>query len=401
MTEFVNGPGDLLEFLHRTPINDEEWIQIVFQALYTFAAIRQQSPGYRHCDSHLGNFLVERHAPKTVVYEYEGDRYKFVDTTFTIKLSDFDWSYEPVASENLKHNKEDRFGRCPSSNPVFDVHYFLNVLKNTDFECGNRITHRGLLRLYEDVFGGSSSPYEGEYNLLCQDYKLSCWGLVQKLFFEIALGSDGVVVPKLVDQRFSAVPDQINRLYRIYRRRRLAYTSVRSRRRYGELRRTAWALSKEIVNERRLLRHLFQNYFKPAQRAHFLHNPLFRVEMLDTNAYEPSGFPTVENMLRRTCLFRPYIIVTSKIQETEEEETRSGMSPRPQPEKTSLAKAVDGFESETCQNAQANDAACRETDCLHQDGFTPTEDSDHPVKRARIKNTFVFFHPVPSELDVI
>ena len=70
---------------------ESELRSVIFQTLYTLAALQHYIPGFRHNDISLANILVKSLGnPGTFVYDLYGSRYKLQNTSVFVAVHDFD-----------------------------------------------------------------------------------------------------------------------------------------------------------------------------------------------------------------------------------------------------------------------------------------------------------------------
>lgn len=105
---------------------------IVFQVLYTLAAVQKRLPGFRHNDLSTNNVLVKRlRAPPLLAYVAGGGKTWYVRVPVLVALSDYDFTNVPghptLTNERVYSGKYRVDGR---RNDSYDAHFFLkSVLK--------------------------------------------------------------------------------------------------------------------------------------------------------------------------------------------------------------------------------------------------------------------------------
>ena len=122
---------NLTKFLVAAKYNDAALRGIIFQILYTLAALQKQFPGFRHNDLSTNNILVKRlrRAPRWA-YTFGGATYH-VASPLLVALSDYDFTHVPghpdLHNERVTSGKFKVDGR---RNDSYDSHFFLkSVLK--------------------------------------------------------------------------------------------------------------------------------------------------------------------------------------------------------------------------------------------------------------------------------
>lgn len=104
---------------------------LVFQVLYTAAALQKLLPGFRHNDLSTNNVLIKRlRARPLLSYAFDGQTYH-VAVPFLVALSDYDFVHVPgnpaLSNERVMNGRYKVDGR---RNDSYDTHFFLkSVLK--------------------------------------------------------------------------------------------------------------------------------------------------------------------------------------------------------------------------------------------------------------------------------
>jgi serine/threonine protein kinase len=116
---------DLTRFLTSRRRSDDTYRAIIFQVVYTLAALQSRYPGFRHNDLSTNNVLVrQERVRKTWAYAVPA-----VDTfrpTFSarVALSDYDFAVVPSRLDNERVS-DGHFSVDSSPNTSYDSHFFL------------------------------------------------------------------------------------------------------------------------------------------------------------------------------------------------------------------------------------------------------------------------------------
>lgn len=122
---------NLTKFLTRSRVDEPTLRGVVFQVLYTLAALQKRLPGFRHNDLSTNNVLIKRLRRRPLlVYTFGGQTWH-VWSTVLPAISDYDFVHVPGApaliNERVAANKYGVDGR---PNDSYDAHFFLkSVLK--------------------------------------------------------------------------------------------------------------------------------------------------------------------------------------------------------------------------------------------------------------------------------
>jgi len=129
---------DLTMFLEEYDVSEYVLMSILFQVLYTLAALQRHLPGFRHNDLSTNNVFVK-------VFRGRGERwcseYVVDGRRFWVRLPDLnvavcDWDFAHAAGPHLLAGFEDldlknervvsrKYGVTTKDNPAYDAHYFL------------------------------------------------------------------------------------------------------------------------------------------------------------------------------------------------------------------------------------------------------------------------------------
>lgn len=147
---------DMTEFLTKHVFLDNDIRNIIFQIIYTLAAMQQILPGFRHNDLSTNNILVKRSSDLSM-YKVS-DMTFYTESNFFVAITDYDFVHCPgikklmnrrVFSGSYKVNEE--------TNASYDVHLFLkSVLK-----C--------LTKIKPDIKLSSTRSFLKDLNLLTND----------------------------------------------------------------------------------------------------------------------------------------------------------------------------------------------------------------------------------------
>ena len=121
---------DLTALLTKRPLEDADIRAIIFQVVYTIAAVQRILPGFRHNDLSTNNILVK--AGNAIPTRYEvNDASYYTATTYFLSIIDYDFVHVPeVAMLNNTRITSGNYKVEEESNASYDVHLFLkSVLK--------------------------------------------------------------------------------------------------------------------------------------------------------------------------------------------------------------------------------------------------------------------------------
>ena len=118
--------SNLTAWLTRGRYSETALRGVLFQVLYTLAALQKVLPGFRHNDLSSNNVLVKT-LPRAVTYGYsfEGRSY-VVRSRLLVGLSDYDFTHVP-GHPSLQNERvlNGRYKVDGSRNPSYDPHFFL------------------------------------------------------------------------------------------------------------------------------------------------------------------------------------------------------------------------------------------------------------------------------------
>lgn len=124
--------GNLTSFLAQGKYSEQVLRSIVFQVLYTLAALQAMLPGFRHNDLSTNNVLIKKltKAPNLTYATGDGWVYR-VSMPYLVALSDYDFTHVPdrpgLVNERVLNGRYKVDGR---KNDSYDAHFFLkSVLK--------------------------------------------------------------------------------------------------------------------------------------------------------------------------------------------------------------------------------------------------------------------------------
>lgn len=117
---------DMTKFLHRSKYDERTLRMLMFQVLYTIAAMQRSLPGWRHNDLSTNNVLVKK-TRKSTSSSYHVDGVTFyTDTPTFVALNDYDFVHVPghprMQNQRVTGGKY-RVNAEP--NASYDVHFFL------------------------------------------------------------------------------------------------------------------------------------------------------------------------------------------------------------------------------------------------------------------------------------
>lgn len=122
---------NLTRWLLEASFSDEQLGGVLFQIVYTLAALQKLLPGFRHNDLSTNNVLLRHVAPWTATYSYEGVRFTVAQTPVFVALADYDFTHVPghksLSNERILGGKYPHMSA--SSNPSYDAHLFLKSVQ--------------------------------------------------------------------------------------------------------------------------------------------------------------------------------------------------------------------------------------------------------------------------------
>ena len=123
--------GTMTRFLLRSQTDDATVRGLVFQVVYTLAALQKKFPGFRHNDLSTNNVLLKKLRTAHDLAYRVGRRTYVVPTTMFPALSDYDFVHAPgpaLQNERVLSGKYKVDGR---PNDSYDTHFFLKSV----FKC--------------------------------------------------------------------------------------------------------------------------------------------------------------------------------------------------------------------------------------------------------------------------
>lgn len=122
--------SNLTKFLVAQKYNEAALRGIVFQVLYTLAALQKLLPGFRHNDLSTNNILVKKLRTAPVLeYTFGGQTFRVV-SPLLVALSDYDFTHVPghpdLHNERVTSGKFRVDGR---RNDTYDSHFFLKSVQ--------------------------------------------------------------------------------------------------------------------------------------------------------------------------------------------------------------------------------------------------------------------------------
>jgi len=124
--------SDMTKYLTRGRYDEPALRGLLFQVLYTLAALQRVLPGFRHNDISTNNVLVKKlPAPAAIGYTLGGTRFVVPGVRVLAALSDYDFTHVPnfpgLANERVLNG---RYSVDAKPNASYDSHFFLkSVLK--------------------------------------------------------------------------------------------------------------------------------------------------------------------------------------------------------------------------------------------------------------------------------
>lgn len=120
---------NMTRFLTRFDITDDVCRALIFQVLYTLAALQSRYTGFRHNDLSTNNVLVRRCTPRLRATYVVGSESYNVSTQFKTALSDYDFAHIPKKMENERVTSGRYPGMTTDANKSYDVHFFLKSVQ--------------------------------------------------------------------------------------------------------------------------------------------------------------------------------------------------------------------------------------------------------------------------------
>lgn len=132
--------GDLTKYLTKGRYSEDQLRGMIFQILYTLAALQKLLPGFRHNDLSTNNILVKRLRRKTVnTYTLNGEAFTVKQLPVFVAIADYDFVHVPnnplLGNERVMSGNYRVDGR---PNVSYDTHFFLKSV----YKCIIRRAHR-------------------------------------------------------------------------------------------------------------------------------------------------------------------------------------------------------------------------------------------------------------------
>jgi len=163
--QYIDGLTSLRQFLKNDELNEDQWMNIIFQVLYILYKLNDKYNTFIHNNLTLDNIFIEPNNKKNV-YTIDNKNYIFKNEDYIIKLTNFENSYLS-GYINLNVNK---------TNLYIDVITFFNEIKNiekvqninVDNLLPNEIIHKYFNKyLQKNIEGGEelSSIFDEEMKI--------------------------------------------------------------------------------------------------------------------------------------------------------------------------------------------------------------------------------------------
>jgi hypothetical protein len=180
--------GDLHSFLEDNRMTTDMWRSILFQVLHVNLVLQKMYPGFRHNDMHLGNIIIERQDGNNVYVYSVGKNKYYIQGSLIAKLMDFDWANLPgtLEDDNIKLDDFDKYGRTAQENEKYDIHHFLNMLKNGCDEVPNIPAKCKEVRAFLNDLFPENAWWNGQSGQLLKDYRFSHFYLIRDIIYKIA-----------------------------------------------------------------------------------------------------------------------------------------------------------------------------------------------------------------------
>jgi len=125
--------SDMTKYLTRGRYSEATLRGLLFQVVYTLAALQRIFPGFRHNDLSTNNVLIKRlPAAVSIAYTFGGVRYVVPGMRALAALSDYDFTHVPdwpgLQNERVLNG---RYAVDAAPNPTYDTHFFLKSV----FKC--------------------------------------------------------------------------------------------------------------------------------------------------------------------------------------------------------------------------------------------------------------------------
>ena len=294
--------GTLADLAEDQYIGKEEWLTIIFQVVFTLASIQKEIPHFRHNDLHAGNILIKRIPYQKLTYRFGPKKWSF-KTDICIKIMDFDWGWFPK-QENIKLDDEDKYGRMGIINDCYDLHGFLNLIKNhASIDDTNPMEYSHIANVLnrllpnDALFNGERTPY-------CCDFKLSNYNFVYQFLRDMVRSGKLYHHNDLSEKEKGKVefdydvddPLEDLDVWDEYWESASFYEQSNNRTNYEELIHAEKMLCKAIAHNRALLRYVLANNMRMQDREQFLsHTDFQECFLYNMNVY--IDFPTAAELL--------------------------------------------------------------------------------------------------------
>jgi hypothetical protein len=131
--------ANVTRYLLRGDLSDGVLCGLIFQIVYTLAALQKLLPGFRHNDLSTNNVLLRYVPQQTVVYQFETSQFA-VSLPILVALSDYDFTHVP--GHRALSNERILGGKYPhmsaADNPSYDTHLFLKSVHRCLARRGDR-----------------------------------------------------------------------------------------------------------------------------------------------------------------------------------------------------------------------------------------------------------------------
>jgi len=119
---------DLTALLLKQSLGDADIRVIIFQVVYTLAAVQKTLPGFRHNDLSTNNVLVKVGGGCPTRYEVNNTLY-YTDTTYFVSITDYDFVHVPrIGMLNNTRITSGNYRVQGETNASYDVHLFLKSI---------------------------------------------------------------------------------------------------------------------------------------------------------------------------------------------------------------------------------------------------------------------------------
>jgi hypothetical protein len=118
--------ANVTRYLLLGDLSDAVLCGLIFQIVYTLAALQKLLPGFRHNDLSTNNVLLRYVPQRTVAYQFESHHFA-VCLPVWVAMSDYDFTHVPghrtLSNERILGGKYPQMSA--SDNPSYDTHLFL------------------------------------------------------------------------------------------------------------------------------------------------------------------------------------------------------------------------------------------------------------------------------------